>query len=63
MLTAQNFKVGDWFNCEYNGKHRPLCEVIEIPAGRDYILVRTEDGHRNFKFHGITNMETVKLAP
>jgi hypothetical protein len=62
MWNAGNFAVGDWFKCEYNGKQRPLCEVVEIPYGRDYITVKTEDGYRNFKFYGIQKLETIKLA-
>jgi len=63
MLNAQNFKVGDWFSCNYNNKERPLCEVVEIPAGRDYVKVKTADGYRSFKFYGIHKMQMIKLAP
>lgn len=52
------FKVGDWFVCVYNGVGR-VCEVIEIPAGRDYIVVRTKDGFRSFK---LAKMEKIERA-
>jgi len=62
MWDARYFAVGDWFSCEYNGKARPLCEVVEIPAGRDYVTVKTEDGYRNFKFYGMSKVEHISLS-
>ncbi len=61
-MNASNFKTGDVFSCNYNGKFRPSCEVINIPTGRDYITVLTGDGYRNLKYYGIGDMKTLSLV-
>jgi len=63
MLTAAYFAEGDWFSCVYNGKSRPNCEVVEVQHGRDWMVVKTEDGIRRFKYHKICDMKNISLAP
>ena len=62
MLDARYFKVGDWIECEYNGKFRPNCEVVQMPFERDYLTVHTEDGFRNFKYWGMSKIQHISLA-
>ncbi len=61
-MNALNFKIGDVFSCVYNDKLRPSCEVIDTPAGRDYLTVLTGDGYRNLKYYGIRDMKTLTLV-
>ena len=62
MLDSRYFRIGDFISCEYNGKARPLCEVVEIPVGRDYVTVKTEDGYRSFKFYSMSNVKHISLS-
>ena len=50
MYKAEQFKVGDWFTCDYNGKRR-ICEVVDVKY--DYLVVNTQDGFRSLKFKRI----------
>lgn len=63
MWNRTNFAVGDKFACVYNNKPRPHCEVLEMPAFEDWMVVMTDDGIRRFKYHKIYRMVTKSLAP
>ena len=63
MMTAAYFAVGDVFSCEYNGKPRPRCEVVEMITGRDWMVVKTDAGIRRFKYHKVCEMKTLYLSP
>jgi hypothetical protein len=63
MWNEQHFAVGDQFSCEYDGKPRPHCEVMEQPRGCDWMVVKTDAGVRRFKYHKIRELHTIQLAP
>lgn len=62
MWDERYFAIGDWIRCEYNGKDRPACEVVEVPAGRDYLTVRTGDGFKSFKYWKMRKVEHISLS-
>lgn len=59
MMNAQNFAVGDKITCVYNGKWRVgTVERVELT----YVVVRTSEGYRSFKYNKMYNVKTVEMA-
>lgn len=61
-MNIESIAVGDWINCEYEGRIRVGCEVLEVNEKSNVIRVRYADGFRCFKLPKIRNLEYIKFA-
>ena len=61
-MNIESIAVGDWVNCEYAGKVRIGCEVVEVNEKAGLIRVRYENGFRCFSLPKIRNLEYIKFA-
>jgi hypothetical protein len=53
------YNVGDRFQCEYNGKFRHDCEVIEVVhagTGNTVLVVKTQGGWKRFDVKKMRNV-------
>lgn len=61
MLSFQNFREGDKITLTYDGRWR-IGVVERIDRNKDFVVVRTSEGYRSFKYIKIQNLEHVELA-